>query len=446
MTCISEISTCVNNAVVEGGTPLARSIANAAIWAVAGGFAAWNPWFGVPAGGAASWSSERMTPRLFPDAEDIGITNQVNLNSDSSYDTLFNIWVSTEAYDAGFYRDVDRFFNLVNGNWSDDGTFDIWNLPSNPLTLDERTVLSQLVTETRSFEEAGIEPNLLPTILLEDFRGRYAELYPEFMSLFLESLDEVEGAQEAQILNSLFFADPAVLEAIAPLVASLEATGDIGGFIALTQDPTLMNLLTASTLGDGIFFDSVSQDMALLDEFSGSPILSIFASNFLSAPNTQGLLAEQLFTTTGGEDGGNILFDQAVEAAVNRALGIEEGGYLFDVPNIERPSWMNPAVWEMEMADAEAANPLEQMRNEIASIKTDVETAKGTIFTKVNSLTGSIVDNSNRIGMLHDAVNSLKSQIASLPSSTSCACKDDFYRDLSSGEVPPQLPQPGKNG
>lgn len=183
----------------------------------------------------------------------------------------------------------------------------------------------------------------------------------------------------------------------------------------IIQDETLLRLLVQSAEAyspnnpDGEFFDTVGSSPEILEELVGSPILSLMLFDLLGSDSVQGLLANTFFNTTGGD----ILFDQAVQAAVNRALGVEEGEAVFGEDG------ENPEGMELD-ADGKPINPLEQMRDEIMSL---IQGLKGEI--------GGIQRNSARISAIEEKMNHL-------------ATSTILNRDLSSGYLPP--PEPGQDG
>lgn len=81
------------------------------------------------------------------------------------------------------------------------------------------------------------------------------------------------------------------------------------------------------------FYRTVLSSPDLIPELAASPMLTVVMSEIFTAEKIQGVLANQLFTAT--DEGENVLFDQAVETAVNRALGREsdQGETLQDAIN-----------------------------------------------------------------------------------------------------------------
>lgn len=214
--------------------------------------------------------------------------------------------------------------------------------------------------------------------------------------------------------------------------------------LGVVQDPILRSLLEtswrASSYSDeGQFFEAVGSSPEILEELVGSPALAMVLSQLLGSDNVQGLLAEQFFTTTGGEEGGDILFDQAVEAAVNRALGVEEDAfdpYLFGSPVSED---MDYDTWELEMGEARdaAANPLQQMREEIQTLKTgmtSIDDLKARISTLASAV-NQVVNLGNEISALRGELDKVKAIAGTCSCNSESTAGEDpeLDRDLING-------------
>ena len=175
--------------------------------------------------------------------------------------------------------------------------------------------------------------------------------------------------------------------------------------------PTLLE--SEQAVGEGSLNDIVANNPALIETLANSFITTEVLATIIESSDVAGLLANQLFATTGNEEECNPIFDQAVQAAVNRAMGMGEG------------------------AEGEGNNPLAQLH-------ADMETLK----EKLSDL-ATIEELNRQIEALRSIIPTAR-EVAALVPVPECSCRKDEPlrtdkdREWALAQMPPPLSKNGR--
>lgn len=407
MSTCDEIFNCTTDIVIEpppgtnSATNLGSSIMNVAAWAIAG-------LLGGPKGVAVNLLAAAAGEiQWFPDSEQfqpIGIHPDADLSSDASFFGLTYEFFDQLNNDSD--RDVNRSLQDLNYAWGDlmhllygddfalyGDEFDPDFLPIDLHNVDQETlynILSRILSaentsdiDINDTQYPYLQAQLVSTLLLEDVVSNK----PFIAESLLDAVDWAHGSEEAQMLINLSSIDPVQLENLSPLLEKLADGENTEAFIQLARDATLLNLLsTEAGLSEegsgGELYDRVLESPLLIEELSGSPVLSIMLNDLLSSEGVQSIIAEKL---------------------VNQALNIKEGTDLYgqhtDVSAL--PAGLRHL--ETGQTEVEIANPLQQMNTEIASHSSDLVDLR----LKITALTARVAKNEGQITSLHARINEL---------------------------------------